>query len=85
MTHALRTTEYLDRDQQYYWVLDALGKTRIPFTLVTGKPGPEIIRLEFILKLKIKHNDWLRADTCCILSLRLFSSFITSGPDYLGV
>ena len=37
MTHALRTTEYLDRDQQYYWVLDALGKARISFTLVTGK------------------------------------------------
>ena len=64
VTHALRTTEYLDRDQQYYWVLDALGKTRISFTLVTGKPGPEIIKLEFILKLKIKHNDWLLADTC---------------------
>ena len=27
-------------------------------------PGLEVIKLEFILKLKIKCNDWLLADTC---------------------
>ena len=27
-------------------------------------PGPEVIKLEFILKLKIKRNDWLIADMC---------------------
>ena len=45
-------------------------------------PGPEVIKHEFILKLKIKCNDWLLTDTCpqvanhCyfILSLRLYSS-----------
>ena len=26
-------------------------------------PGLEVINLEFILRLKIKHNDWLLADT----------------------
>ena len=26
--------------------------------------GLEVIKLEYILRLKIKHNDWLLADTC---------------------
>ena len=28
------------------------------------RPSPEVIDLEFIIKLKIKRNDWLLADTC---------------------
>ena len=28
-----------------------------------NRSGPEVIKLEFILKLKIKCNDWLLADT----------------------
>ena len=27
-------------------------------------PGLEVIKLEFILKLKVKHNEWLLADKC---------------------
>ena len=27
-------------------------------------PGFEVIKLEFILRLKIKRNDWLLVDTC---------------------
>ena len=26
--------------------------------------GLEVIKFEYILKIKIKHNDWLLADTC---------------------
>ena len=45
----------------------------LSFTLITLKliqsqihdnPGPEVIKLEYSLKLKIKRNDWLIADTC---------------------
>ena len=28
------------------------------------RPGLEVIKLEFILKLKIKRNDWLLVDMC---------------------
>ena len=45
----------------------------------------EVIKLEFILKLKIKRNDWLRVRKQPIIapffSLSLFSSFRTSRPD----
>ena len=27
-------------------------------------PGPEVIKLEYSLRLKIKGNDWLLADKC---------------------
>ena len=33
-------------------------------------PGPEVIKLEFILRLKIKHNDWLLVDTCLLTHVR---------------
>ena len=48
-------------------------------------PGLEVIKLEFILKLKIKRNEWQlevtflqAANRYAFLSLRLYSSFITT-------
>ena len=39
-------------------------------------PGLEVIKLKFILKVKIKYNDWLLADTLrFILSLRLLKFY----------
>ena len=32
--------------------------------LIVSIPGLEVIKLEFILILKIKHNIWLLADRC---------------------
>ena len=32
--------------------------------LTDGDEGLEVINHEFILRLKIKRNDWLLADTC---------------------
>ena len=49
------------------------------------QPGLEVIKLEFILRLKIKRNDWLLASSQSlrsILSLRMFSGFITSRLVY---
>ena len=59
-------------------------------SVIVTLPGPEVIKHQFILKLKIKRNYWLLADMCpqaanhCyfILCLRLYSSFITSGPGH---
>ena len=50
----------------------------------TECPGPGVIKLEYSLKLNIKHNDWLLADVSSqslhfILSLRMNPSFITQG------
>ena len=39
-----------------------MGKREL-VALLCG-PGLEVIKLEYSLKLKIKRNDWLLADTC---------------------
>ena len=36
----------------------------VSFYLISTRPGLEVIKLEFILRLKIKRNDWLLVDTC---------------------
>ena len=51
------------------------------------QPGLEVIKLEFILRLKIKCNDWLLADTCpqaanhcAFFESETVLKFITSRP-----
>ena len=39
-------------------------KVDAAFKFHVVKPGLEVIKLKFILKLKIKRNDWLLVDTC---------------------
>ena len=41
----------------------SLSKTHYPLQKNTG-PGLEVIKPEYSLRLKIKRNDWLLADTC---------------------
>ena len=50
--------------------LTRLTQCNLNFTSVW--PGLEVIKLEFILRLKIKRNEWLLADTAVI-----FESFLT--------
>ena len=70
-------------------ILDDSSSVISKYTLkyIWLRPGLEARKLEFILKLKIKRNDWLLADTSAssqslrfIFSLRMSSSFITSRP-----
>ena len=53
-------------------------------------PGLAVIKLEYSLRLKIKCNDWLLADTspqapiiALYLSLRMNSSFINSRSGHI--
>ena len=41
----------------------ALPLSALSFSKV-WPPGLEVIKLDFILRIKIKRNDWLLADTC---------------------
>ena len=41
-----------------------LSLSHTVFRVRCGTPGPKVKKLEFILKLKIKRNGWLIADTC---------------------
>ena len=36
VTHALRTTEYHDRDDQYYWFIDVMGELHIASIISTS-------------------------------------------------
>ena len=45
-----------------FWYLLHEGLRKPPVLTYPVGQGPEVIKLEFILKLKIKHNDWLLED-----------------------
>ena len=54
---------------QFSSALKSLSTARIRALELNGlqrkkNPGLEVIKVEFILRLKIKRNDWLLADTC---------------------
>ena len=38
--------------------------TLVGLPMIVIQPGLEVIKFEDRLRLKIKHNDWLLADTC---------------------
>ena len=41
-----------------------ISKKKFDLFALIRRPGLEVIKLEFSLRLKIERNDWLIADTC---------------------
>ena len=57
-------------------MLKLMGKKRftrfclskpLPTLISRASPGPEVIKLEYTIKLKIKRNDWLLAEAAIYL------------------
>ena len=54
-----------EASQQYVNVsIPWVGMQDIIKKIIVTFPDLEAIKLEYSLRLKIKHNDWLLADTC---------------------
>ena len=67
------------------WSVNCDSGTSWSNSLVFFIPGLEVIKLEFKIRLKIKRNDWLLASSQSlrfILSLKLYSGFITLRPEF---
>ena len=48
---------------------------------ITDKSGLEVIKLEYRLRLKIKPNDWLLADTCPVHKPPIIAFYFQSEND----
>ena len=54
---------FLYESFQYVWFSGGKNNDSVNITY-HHLPGLEVIKHEFILKLKTKRNDWMPADTC---------------------
>ena len=84
----LRVLKQETNQCMYYCLHEQLKVQAHAVELTMRKQPLEVIKLEYSLKLKINHNDWLLADMSAssqslrfILSLRMKASFITSRPE----
>ena len=50
--------------EPYHNLAVSLTASMLNILCTRPTPGLEVIKLEFIHRLKIKRNDWLHADTC---------------------
>ena len=46
------------------------------------RPGLEVIKIEYSLRLKIKRNDWLLADTCYHREFLVTAGSVNPRPYY---